>query len=423
MRRTIFSLVVLLGLLTGCATRVTQEQRAAEYIENAKAALASGNSQRFQNSILSALVWHTGDEQAARLFKNNPNSKALLLQSLRERIFEVTIPSEAVQTQETLNRFRTTSLVDSGAIDQLSQELLIKVAALHQNGTSPFSFADNPELFPVLLSEESMALLIDKTISDLQKSDRSPAERKGNLEGLRNYFSSPNSNPKLRQKIKASLQSFKPSKSELAIISSIDEDFASTQMTEMLLAVEVVIKGADRLFKDDLEKSLKNSIHGLQIVESGAPSQIVLTVERLREEERQSPPRTETVSYRQHEVNLVAAALLMPRNASYMYDVVSGVSEIEYGYLIIIQPQAKKSREMIVRGKVGGQYIECRNARVQNVFGGVERADFIANQDMSNRCTGNSEISRDSLRSLVFDRVVSAIREIEEFKAIHQRNL
>lgn len=143
----------------------------------------------------------------------------------------------------------------------------------------------------------------------------------------------------------------------------------------------------------------------------------MLTVERLRHDERIKPESTETVIYRQHEVDFVSAVMLMPQNASYAYDIRSGGAEIDYGYALTAEHGGKQIADELIRGKFASDYAKCQNARIQNVFGGVTRAEFIANADMRARCREGSQ-SIDELRAHVLDRIVQKIAQIEPIRAV-----
>jgi len=112
----------------------------------------------------------------------------------------------------------------------------------------------------------------------------------------------------------------------------------------------------------------------------------------------------------------------MPSNASYLYDVVSGGAEIEYGYVVSAVADSKTIYDEVIRGKVGGEYRSCQNARIQNVFGGVSSAGFVANDDMQRRCAGPSSASIDELRKEIFSKVVDGVLKVPPIKVAHELN-
>ena len=63
-----------------------------------------------------------------------------------------------------------------------------------------------------------------------------------------------------------------------------------------------------------------------------------------------------------------------------------------------------------LRDRITYSNSKCTNARIQNVFGGVQRAEFIANDDMVHRCSGSSSNkSIDDLRAEVYARITRTI--------------
>jgi hypothetical protein len=111
----------------------------------------------------------------------------------------------------------------------------------------------------------------------------------------------------------------------------------------------------------------------------------------------------------QHQVNIVYAALLMQRNASYIYEISISGSAVEYGYVVSVEGRGTK-HEDVVRGTLNVEQVRCSNARIQNVFGGVQGADFIANDDMTSRCRSGNGKSMSDVRTEIFDAIADAVR-------------
>ncbi len=112
----------------------------------------------------------------------------------------------------------------------------------------------------------------------------------------------------------------------------------------------------------------------------------------------------------------------MPRNASYQFDLTTGGSEIDYGYVVSTWRGSTKLSEEVVRGKVGGPAQRCANARIVNVFGGVTAADFSANDDMRSACGNSSPSSMDDLRVEVLSKIAGQIVTAPQIAAVHEMN-
>lgn len=112
----------------------------------------------------------------------------------------------------------------------------------------------------------------------------------------------------------------------------------------------------------------------------------------------------------------------MPKKATYAYEVVSGGAEIEYGYVVSAIADGKSIHDELIRGKVDGQYRRCQNARIQNVFGGVSPADFVANEDMQQRCSGPSSVAIEDLRKEVLLKIIDGVMKVAPIKAFHELN-
>lgn len=112
----------------------------------------------------------------------------------------------------------------------------------------------------------------------------------------------------------------------------------------------------------------------------------------------------------------------MPQNASYLYELVSGGAEIDYGYVVSAYRKGIKIHDQVVRGRVGGDYARCQNPRIQNVFGGVSSAGFVANEDMERRCSTTRTVSMDRLRAEVQEKITEEILRVSPIKTARELN-
>jgi hypothetical protein len=209
---------------------------------------------------------------------------------------------------------------------------------------------------------------------------------------------------------------------ELDAVAKVFPKYAAVRKDEITARVLLQVKNGDRILADDLRQSLRDKVRGIELVSSADPKTTVLTIERIRNDEKILPEQSKTIIYAQHEVDIMSAVLLMPRNASYIYEVVSGGAELEYGYVVTATVDGKVIYDELIRGKVGGQYRRCQNARIQNVFGGTSSAGFVANDDMRQRCAGPSSVSIEQLRQEVFSKIIDGVLKVPPIKLAHELN-
>jgi len=141
---------------------------------------------------------------------------------------------------------------------------------------------------------------------------------------------------------------------------------------------------------------------------------------RVRNDEKILPERSQTITYDQSEINFLGAVLLMPCNVSYLYEVISGGAEIEYGFVVSAAADGSSIYDEVIREKVGGEYRRCQNVRIQNVFGGVSSATLVANNDMQRRCSGPRSVSIEELRKDIFSNVVDGVLSVPSIKVAHE---
>ncbi len=175
----------------------------------------------------------------------------------------------------------------------------------------------------------------------------------------------------------------------------------------------------DRLLEEDI-KAILGQTGDIVFSKDGA-AKLDISIEKLRHDEKTLPTQSQTISYAKHEVNIVSAVLLMPRAATYVYDISTGGTELEYGYAITIKSNAKIVSDEIVRGLLEAKFTACSNKRIVNVFGGTSVADFVANSDMENRCSRqgtqrDTRQLRQDLTKLLADNINSKLTRLTEQK-------
>ena len=100
----------------------------------------------------------------------------------------------------------------------------------------------------------------------------------------------------------------------------------------------------------------------------------------------------------------------MPRNATYLYDVNTGGFSINYLFDVKLTQGSKDILKEKIQGKREIKYSNCSNARIRNVYGGESSAEFVANQNMQNRCNVNtSSVDVDAIYEMVMKDVASQI--------------
>lgn len=169
---------------------------------------------------------------------------------------------------------------------------------------------------------------------------------------------------------------------------------------------------------EDVTSNLKNCEH-ICIADKIGPGVIEVRIAKLQYDVRQEPERSQTIMYAQHQINLLSAALLMPRNATYQYEYVTGGAQIAYAYEIKAKQDDKTLLDKLLHDSLRESYSYCQNARIQNVFGAVQPANFVANDDMANRCRGNSSpVKPEDLQKQVIDKLADEIKSIDAIKKL-----
>lgn len=413
--------VWIISTLAGCASYPSDPASQADHhLKLGSEAISRSETSLAIYEFLTAIEKPTGKEKARALGVTQPRIAAALRGFFDIRVVSVSTADEANTAFDQITRLSDAGLMQKDAAAALLVRLNDRALSGIRSGELKFTLGADFSRFPGLASTENEKYLVDNTVALLQSGQADG--RQSSLIGLTQYVARQGVQSAEAVRIKALLSSFKLKKSEIALIRTAFSEYAAQREKEVALKVNFALKGGDRLLRDDLQNMIGAHARGLEFVPSEGEASLLLTVERIRHDEREQPERTQTVTYSWTDVNMVAAVLLMPKNASYLFEQVSGGAEIDYGYVVSWTFKPAERGETVVRGKVGGPYSRCQNRRIQNVFGGVSSADFVANDDMARRCSGRQDVSMDSLRSEIIEKILDAVKEIPQIKNVDELN-
>ncbi len=403
----------------GCATYPKDPENQATYhIEKAKSALIAGDKVSVADNIDQAFSRYSGDIKVKSFFNNHPKAEGYYYSFLEKEIVNIEYPYQAIALSEKISSLKNAEVFDEEKINSLSNIFQRVIKSGNTSGKIKFSFSDDLNKFPYLNTPEHLKIIANRTISDLIENTNSNRP----VKELMNYIQKTGINSQEAKVIQSQLANMNIRANELDYVYKVFPKFAISRKADVSMKALLTFKNTNRLIADDLSQSLRRKSKGIEWVNSNNERDVVITIELLRNEEKNLPEKTETISYSQYDVNALQAALFMPRNASYLYEVTSGGAEIEYGYAISINQKGRKIYDDTIRGRVNKKYQHCKNARIQNVFGGVVPANFIANDHMQKTCSQNESISIDSLRQEVFDKITDSILSVEPIRKIQMVN-
>ena len=308
---------------------------------------------------------------------------------------------------------RRDAVISNSDAGELLSDLTKRVDSGNRNGELAFTYSNASivDQLSGLNAAEHQAIIFDRSLQTIPTSGRG---RQKLLEGVIKHAQDSGLGSVADRQLRARVEVFKLSTPEIRQ-HVLPFDRALGQRLLDVRAIRLVVKSepSDRLLEEDVRDLLKKN-EDITFVTDITIDTTVLTVGKLQYEERPIPDNKQTITYRQYEVNFVGAILLMPRDASYMYDYVTGGHEISAAYLIKIEKNGRITSDKVFRDHVSKTFSSCENARIVNVFGGVQKAEFVANQDMSNRCNGSSSRpspnnSRSEIMSKVVDEALSQL--------------
>lgn len=404
----LLALVALLGLLGGCASSggfpSDPKDQALWYVERAADRAEKGDFERVSYMLTEAVSRPGGLEATRDLLVKSPSINTKLTDYLLEMI------KNTKYKEEFNNLARYVSILGKSGITKDSEQLGKAIDA----GVVRFNWllSDDVSNLHALKSPDAQKLIFERTLIAMTDGQK----QKGLAKSLAEYLSKPERTSVDLNYAEQKLWKINLRRSEIQEFQRIFPDLVSTKLAELTIYIQVNVMPSDRLMEEDLKEKLRQTSNNYMVLKNGEQGNvgtIKVVIEKLRSDERQLPAQSQTVTYAQYDVDLMKAALLMPRNASYMYEWKSGGVELEYGYVIRVNQNDKILLDELVRGTLTEKFVSCDNPRIVNVFGGTTRADFVANSDMSSKCSGatSSSPSIQDLKgralTLLIDKIVS----------------
>jgi uncharacterized protein YceK len=407
------------AFVVGCGGIPTKpDEKAGYYAEQAKKSFSENGNTYGAYYIGLALDLPTGVDKVKKLFADSPATKDAYLNNIRNNIADISTPQQAVSTQKDIDQAVSARVLS----DLEEKELLLQFAKRIKSGNSQgtINFLIGPEVsrLPVLASDDQMKTIFLRTLAAYKTGEASR-----DMRSLVEYAMRGGADGQDAKIFERALPEMKVRGPELDVISPYFAGFATARRAEITAKVHLTVRNADRLFADDIQTHLSKELRGIEWVYVPGENVLELTVERVRNDERTTPETTQTITYSYSDVNILSAALLMPKNASYLFELSKGGASIDYGYVIAAQRGHDSKVETVARGTVEYSYKKCQNARIQNVFGGVSRAEFTANDHMQQECSGRAQGSLDDLRNQVMNRIVAQVLSIPAIKGVHEANL
>lgn len=410
--------VICIGILFGCATPAprTPADRVNEVVELMKANAAKSDFDRLYANLVEAYDLPLGSVQVVRFFKENPVYVPLYRSALQKDIEEAR-SIFLLTSYLRLARKLTDSQVFSNEQMASLEKRAGQVAIVH-NQSSYFEIihGDGAEAIEEMRDKVQQRIITDRTIARIRQAGAGIRP----VDPLMRYLAGLEPASSELKRIESILPSLNLRRSELHSIQMLYPNYFQQRLNELTVRIFLNFKNIDRLTGDDIKTSLRNEFGLVDWINAPTATSMEINIEKVRHDERTLAQRTETITYSYHQVDILNAVLLMPNNASYLYDFSTEGAEIEYGYVVTVSKNGKVSSEDVVRGKVGGEGGKCQNARIQNVFGGVSAANFTANDHMRGKCAASPPLQLSDLRNQVLKKVTGAVGKVPEIIATLQ---
>lgn len=420
--------LVVVFTLTGCATIGGNifKSNAEKAIEEQKQFINEGKG--YWNAYIALEKYLSRDNISPKVLQFINSEEDFRTKALKEKRIEIdgiSHPSMVDSIKSEIVKARDVGFFSEKELGDLEQYLYMKVE--EKNRTDGIKFEiDQPVAteYPLNTSEHQK-IIFKRTLGSIMAIPSDGDISKEKIQSIIDYLQS-------KYSVKEDVESFKEIVPKLKLKPSVIVELFSNLMPEYVeknkkefeLYIFIKVTSKNRLLEVDLISELSGKSIFLNVSSgeklntniSGNKLNVVINELGYDEHELHETRETKIISY--DKVDTMKAVFFMPRNASYMYEVVSGGAEIEYAYEITAQNVDEDGEifNKLIRDTESSSYRECTNKRVQNVFGGIQAAEFIANNDMQNDCTGGNRLDLRELRKRVISRLAD---EIANIPAIH----
>ena len=416
--RSVAALLAIGVMLGGCAIYPSDPEGQIKYhLRSAQSWVNKGAVAEANFDFKLVLDRPSGGTRLREHFASEPQAQKIYVTGLESSVSGASSVDDLIDAASKVSVAGKYNLIPAEDLVRIRMGLGRTAVNGNQSGRLPFTLADKVDSIPELGAADQQVIILERTLNMV----RDGAIKKPPVSAVMAYASKAGTNSDLGKQIEALLPAMKVQAADLPAVEALYPAYAAKRREEISGRVYLESRNADRIFQADLRDAMKRAFSRIVLESAPGPGITTVVLEKIRQEERITPERSETITYAQHEVNIISAALLMPKNASYIYDVIKGGNEVEYGFSVTASYGGRTIYDELLRGKVGGNYVRCSNARVQNVFGGVTSAGFVANSDMESRCssTGASPRSVEDLRGDVIDKLVEGILKVPPIQAAY----
>ena len=431
------SVTILAFMLAGCQSGYNRY--VAKELSNAEALIEEGKSSEAYSIVTTYLVnGGEGSKKAQSFITAHPEFKAKLHALATENINNIsgtnglTQPSTAIKelsvvakninnastvnelakTRAVIRELRAHDFIGAEDERQLLEHLGKVAVEGNQSGRFAIDYANSDLIneIPTLTTPEAQRIIFYRSLERLRTEPAPPTQL---VKGVFEAAAKTDSQSEERKALGKALPQMRLTLEEIReYVATVFPALAQKMIGDSAVSVRLIVEPEDRLLQEDLETKIKNVSPVITIIENGQQPTITINVKKLQWEERQSPERTQPVMYSQGQVNILAAAMFMPQNASYIYDLSTGGIELSYAFEIKATGKGAGAYNKLLRDKVSEQWRTCSNARIQNVFGGVQPANFVANDQMQQVCGGGAPVSSEQVRDTALNRVIDSLKEI-----------
>ncbi len=405
--RLIIGVAVALAL-SACGNAYLEQYR-QRTLDQATQHLMAGDEYEAYATLTPNLGVPETEKPYMALLKNHPGFDQKFRVSISRKLDEIgqtgIVPA---QFESNLKHASKIGFLTQAETDQYLAAIEPNIAKAVAVGEAKIGFGPQTQKYPLLLQEPAVGKIIANTLAALPQEKR-PGIRRDSVMQLFLWLKNNTSAIQYKAAVKNALPTIPFGVEELKVdVASVFPKEADVQLAATVK--KVAVRSENRLIEIDVGDLLKKRDTAVEITTVNPAYTVQVTQLAFDERQKSTPPQTVTIGY--YQADAIYAALFMPKNSSFLYEVTETSVSVDWGYEVRVIGKAGE-RSKILRDSYEAKSVACSNPRVMNVFGGVSSPNGWPNQWAANQCNQEKRLrTPKDIKEDAFDKVADTIIEL-----------
>ncbi|QEI05353.1 hypothetical protein FXN63_05480 [Pigmentiphaga aceris] len=392
-------------VLSACGVPRHDQTESALFIQQAETAFTQNDIQAAGAKVDAASVMQAGAARVKEFFASHPDWLARYGAYLNNAVEIQSTAAAAQRRRENLTVLRAVQLYPDAEIDRLEKRFGETLLAAQQNGTLKLVLGDQIATHPML---QPLPIQQDIFAATVLQIKRNPSSIRP-LAELSAYASRPDIPAYDRKLAEESLWRLNLKRRELPLVADAMRNFTVAREKQLTTHIALNVQ-SNSVFSRDIVSAVGEG-HGI-LWHSNGPGSPVVSVKEVRYSRSDKPQESQIISYGGGDIDNS-----VPSDAVFSYQASSQQNSLDFAYDIRATINGILVHQEQVSGIATSYQRSCHNNQLWIPGYGAQAAGFIANADMSRRCS-NDESLESMFARHVPGQIAAAILRVPQVRAI-----